>query len=429
MIIFYANNDASNKCTSTSKRRNIQNRSFSIWKEFPTQQKAFDYLDSMTSKDLALFSFEWSSKDPGLRKFLVSGSRKDFYYEYLEIPDRHFYEVIRESTPCNLYFDLEYSKSKDCNTQLADNNDARGYEMLARFKQAVLEKLSNDFNLVPAEIKTIDMTSSSSTKFSHHLLFRIDGFMFANNHECGLFAKELLDSCGSHFQVDNKKAGEITSFCDMSVYSKNRNFRILLSSKIGKDAVLKFADKDKDRGNNVTLQAFLESLVCYFDGTPCLLPLKRLQDKQESMSSFSLQSTTSLKKSYPRAIIDCPYPEIELSLLSLIAEKTRTTPRISSFIEYKESDTILYSITGSRYCDIVKREHASNGQFYIVDLNKGTAVQKCFDPDCKGYSSAPISLPAHLFKQGQETGPLDDFEDADLFADIPDEALLQINFL
>lgn len=425
MISFYANNDASIKCAPT-KRRKIQNRSFSIWKEFPTQQKAFDYLDSMTSKDLALFSFEWSSKDPGLRKFLVSGSRKDFYYEYLEISERHFYEVIRVGKPCNLYFDLEYSKSKDCNTHLADNNDARGYEMLARFKQAVLEKLSNDYNLVPAEIKTIDMTSSSSTKFSHHLLFRIEGFMFANSQECGLFAKELLDSCGAHFQVDNKKAGEITNFCDMSVYSKNRNFRILLSSKIGKDAVLKYVEKDKDRGNNVTLQAFLESLVCYFDGTPRLLPLKRLQGNQESVSSFSSHST-SLKKSYPRAIVDCPYPEIELSLLSLIAEKTGTTPRISSFIEYKESNMILYSIAGSRYCDNVKREHVSNGQFYIVDLNKGTSVQKCFDPDCKGYSSAPISLPAHMFKQGQERGPLEAAEDVDLFADIPDEALLQIN--
>lgn len=51
----------------------------------------------------------------------------EFWRRYCGLPlrDRHFYELIREGTPCHLYFDLEFSK--------ADNPSACGDDMVEVF--------------------------------------------------------------------------------------------------------------------------------------------------------------------------------------------------------------------------------------------------------------------------------------------------------
>lgn len=49
---------------------------------------------------------------PGGRRFLLC-SFSQFWARYLrlDLRDRHFYEIIRESTPCHLYFDLEFARA------------------------------------------------------------------------------------------------------------------------------------------------------------------------------------------------------------------------------------------------------------------------------------------------------------------------------
>lgn len=54
--------------------------------------------------------------------------------------------------------------------------------------------------------------------------------------------------------------------------------------------------------------------------------------------------------------------------------------------------SITYQISGSRYCCRIGREHKSNHIMFEVNLLRGFAVQKCWDPDCRGYRSPPIYI-------------------------------------
>lgn len=88
-----------------------------IWKVFPLQKAAFEYQDNLknVNSDLAIFAFEpipkattVESEKPkhiGGRKYVVT-TYDDFWDTYRNLPQegRHFYEVIRESTLCHLYF-------------------------------------------------------------------------------------------------------------------------------------------------------------------------------------------------------------------------------------------------------------------------------------------------------------------------------------
>ncbi len=73
------------------------------------------------------FSFE----DPasGQRRFAACTLR-DFWAHYggLIPSQRHFYEILREGTPCRLYLDLEFSR--------ADNPQADGSSLTAALLQA-----------------------------------------------------------------------------------------------------------------------------------------------------------------------------------------------------------------------------------------------------------------------------------------------------
>jgi hypothetical protein len=59
---------------------------------------------------------------------------------------------------------------------------------------------------------------------------------------------------------------------------------------------------------------------------------------------------------------------------------------------YNCNYSITYQISGSRYCRRVAREHKSNHIMFEVNLQRGFAVQKCWDPDCRGYRSPPIYI-------------------------------------
>lgn len=71
------------------------------WLAFPTQQAAFDVADAQPGVDV--FSVERGER--GWRRF-VATPRAEFWRRYREMlpAHRHWYEIIREGTPCHLYF-------------------------------------------------------------------------------------------------------------------------------------------------------------------------------------------------------------------------------------------------------------------------------------------------------------------------------------
>ena len=60
--------------------------------------------------------------------------------------------------------------------------------------------------------------------------------------------------------------------------------------------------------------------------------------------------------------------------------------------------SLTVEIGGSRWCNRVRRQHVSNGVFWVVGLEGGRAeaVQKCWDEQCRGWSSPPVEVPEEV---------------------------------
>ena len=73
----------------------------------------------------------------------------------------------------------------------------------------------------------------------------------------------------------------------------------------------------------------------------------------------------------------------------------KCSPNNKNDLEFSKY-TLEYQIAGNRFCYFVRREHKSNNVMYVVDLYRGYARQKCWDPDCRGFRSDAFFIPCHL---------------------------------
>ena len=163
----------------------------------------------------------------------------------------HAYEVLREDRPCWLYFDLEYPV--DCNRTLDSDSLMRTfYELLNSFCQRIFAA-----NIDPNDVWELDSTTSA--KFSRHVIMKSlkssqqsqaapKPLAFRNNFEVGTFVKRFLQyaswrrrdpaSTAAQLFVRTDSLDQEVPVIDTSVYSRNRCFRVMFSTKLGKRAPL-----------------------------------------------------------------------------------------------------------------------------------------------------------------------------------------------
>ncbi|KAJ3273286.1 hypothetical protein HDV01_004644 [Terramyces sp. JEL0728] len=368
---------------------------------YPTQSQAFERQAQIPGT--RIFSYEYDIDKPGKRKFIVSKTR-DFWDTYIQMENKHFYELIREDDPCNLYFDLEYeyeynmikndaeeplfSTSKIATYGDSLQSDGRESLKLANQSNERLEISINDFikvlkqelHLLGIEnFKIIDLDSSNNKKYSHHLIVRFQHSKFKNNQHCGIFVnkfyKKLIDN--NLFIIKTKEEDKV--FIDHGVYTKNRNFRLYLSSKIGKDTILDI------KNATPRFEIFLDTLVVDDRGSTELI------DYGDSIKpSLCIGAETRKSSNICTIVGNSNYPEIEYSILSYIHRFSRNTASIKSFFILEEK--IMYVISGSRYCHRLQRDHKSNSVYYIADLKLMNFHQRCFDPDCRNYRSPSVDF-------------------------------------
>mmetsp|Transcript_3699 Transcript_3699/g.4361 ORF Transcript_3699/g.4361 Transcript_3699/m.4361 type:complete len:635 (-) Transcript_3699:99-2003(-) len=266
----------------------------SFFKVFPLQQHAFNCVDGITttsttttisslkqqdslyfSLETRLFAFEQSGS--GTRKYVVAhlGRFLQKYWMDCEILNRHYYELIREGTPCRLYFDIEFNKVANPNI-----DDDANEMLMNEFISELSTELQSLFNITINRKNIVDLDSSTDKKFSRHLIIHLPkGQLFADAPTCGIFVKNFVGrlaeetatgemkekhpvlskhlflnreitsndetvkkindcKCESEKQQDsnNEKQRETPKVCfiDTGVYTRNRVFRILGSMKHGK---------------------------------------------------------------------------------------------------------------------------------------------------------------------------------------------------
>ncbi|CAM8908337.1 unnamed protein product [Rhodiola kirilowii] len=383
-----------------------------VWATFPRQDEAIKF--TKEHQNVSIFSYQ--DHFSGQRRFLVS-SYKEFWRRYKQIKanHRHHYEVIQEGLPCHLYFDLEFNNK--------ENHDKNGDEMVDILIKEVLDALRDKYSIHGCDDWIVELDSSTADKFSRHLIVRVPGAAFKDNIHAGAFvaeicsrinnAKDSEDSLQKLFICkDSTSSGTVRQlFVDSAVYSRNRCFRLPLSSKAGKDSVLlptgRFKCKDMCEED-----MFMASLICNMDrdcktllvckmDANCIKTLQfdtevnqkinftsDLQERKLNAFNRDISSTCYMRKS--------PFPALDDYMVS-IATIGNVSGKIQSWYLFSEYGLMVYSMSRNRYCERIGRQHKSNHIMYVVDLRRATYYQKCHDPDCRGYRSPMRVIPYEVF--------------------------------
>uniref|UniRef100_A0A8C2M981 DNA-directed primase/polymerase protein n=4 Tax=Cricetulus griseus TaxID=10029 RepID=A0A8C2M981_CRIGR len=410
----------------------------SIWKLFHRQNQAFNFVKSC-KENVHVFALECKAGD-GQRIYLVTSYAQLWFYYKFRKTLLHCYEVIPENAVCKLYFDLEFNK-------LA-NPGADGKKMVALLIEHVCKALEELYNVHCSVEDVINLDSSTEEKFSRHLIFQLHDVAFKDNTHVGNFVRKILQpalhlitkedddkipeatdhkvSCFSDvplkqeiletwekpgspkqyipdlsFLVVKNNMGEKCLFVDLGVYTRNRNFRLYRSSKIGKCVALEVAEDNRfipkqSKDISEENQYFLSSLVSNvrFSDTLRILTCDTSQTKRKRAEYFNSTGTSveSLEGFHCS-----PYPEVDQFVLSLV-NKHDIKGGIRRWNYFFPEELLVYDICKYRWCENIGRAHKSNNIMILVDLKNEVWYQKCHDPVCKAqnFKSNCFPLPTEV---------------------------------
>uniref|UniRef100_A0ABI7WZY8 DNA-directed primase/polymerase protein n=1 Tax=Felis catus TaxID=9685 RepID=A0ABI7WZY8_FELCA len=331
----------------------------SIWKLFHRQTEAFNFVKSC-KEDVHVFALEYKVGD-GQRIYLVTTYTQLWFYYKSRKNLLHCYEVIPENAVCKLYFDLEFNKHA--------NPEADGKKMVALLIEHVCKALQELYRVNCSAEDVFNLDSSTEEKFSRHLIFQLHDVAFKDNIHVG-------------------------------VYTRNRNFRLYKSSKIGKHVALEIAEDNKffpKHSETVSEenQCFLSSLVSNvrFSDTLRILTCDTSQNKEKRIECFSSTNTKENIEGFHCS----PYPEIDQFVLSLV-NKNGIQGGIRRWSYFFPEELLVYDICKYRWCENIRRAHKSNNIMILVDLKNEVWYQKCHDPVCKAenFKSDCFPLPAEV---------------------------------
>ncbi|XP_025063378.1 DNA-directed primase/polymerase protein isoform X2 [Alligator sinensis] len=431
----------------------------SVWKIFPRQAQAFDYVKTC-KEEVHVFALEKNTED-GQRFYLVTTYIELwFYYKGQKSSLFHCYEVICEKAVCKLYFDLEFYKPV--------NPGADGKMMVAQLIELFCKNLEERYGVKCSANDVLNLDSSTDEKFSHHLIFLLHKTAFKDNIHVGNFVRRVLqpalrltktkaaavipeEEIGHVFQsskataelngspvnavavtnasgswqscmrktldtetsqqkeksefsflVVNDKDGGSQLFVDMGVYTKNRNFRLYKSSKSGRRVILEIAEDNKfvpKLKENISIeeQYFLSSLVCNI----------RSSDIEKILTCDNPDGKRVLTDPI-EGYHYSPYPEVDRFVLSLV-NKDGVQGGIRHWNYFSLEELLVYDISRYRWCENIGRAHKSNNIMILIDLKREVWYQKCHDPVCRAenFKSKRSPLPPEiclpfLFKEEEE---------------------------
>ena len=256
------------------------------FKTFFRQKQMFDWVDSLGPKSregLRYFTFESSSpagsgKAKPRRHFLATTLRRFWrHYSVMPCAQRHYYELIREQQPCHMYYDLEFEtelnpgkgevarplselarppRSIDSPLPLPFRSTPQasmGDALIDRVIDLTREEVRQRFGIESIDSQSIvELDSSTERKFSRHLIIRLgEAKALASNAHAGTIASSVVANLRSKIKHEEEWGeGERDGGCayrdllvmtgeeavapgetaptliDLSVYSRNRTFRI-----------------------------------------------------------------------------------------------------------------------------------------------------------------------------------------------------------
>ena len=208
-------------------------------RSFARQAEAIRYLEGLLAQgvyrlhQLGLFSREFSSS--GCRRFLVdtkvgfaltSAPTSRQWDQVLDkLPQQHLYEVLMETQPCWLYFDLEFPRCVNPNLDPG--------KVISAFYDLLNQFCFSTFGLTLDTDSLFELDSTTDEKFSKHVIAKrlqtVDGsglggqyhfqsLAFPNNAQAGFLCQEVHGLCaaaafGHSVALTTPLSRELSSAC------------------------------------------------------------------------------------------------------------------------------------------------------------------------------------------------------------------------
>ncbi|XP_048476435.1 DNA-directed primase/polymerase protein isoform X2 [Rhincodon typus] len=199
------------------------------------------------------------------------------------------------------------------------------------------------------------------------------------------------------FLIVKDICGRDQLFVDLGVYTKNRNFRLYKSSKLGKNTSFEVAEDNQfvpEPEKNVSReeQFFLSSLVSNVRFCDSMTVLTCDSSDTKETKAWHVQDNPHLSASDMFGYHCSPYPEID-SFITHQVNKGGIQGALRRWNYFSSEELIVYDISKNHWCDNIGRAHKSNNIMIVVDLKKGIWYQKCYDPVCRAQKFRSESHP------------------------------------
>ena len=180
-------------------------------------------IENKGSTSKIIFSRDKKFDNKIIKEFCVFKDYNDIIKHFYTDEPRHYYELFLEDAMCNYFIDLDIKDKEGIK-----NPEQRLNDIIYTVKEGLTEyfyaQIEKEGNLVIEEI--VLKSPATESKVSYHIIFRLQ---FENN---SVYFKDI-SICKNFFEfMTINKSNNLKSLGIDQIYSKNRSFRILNSSKI-----------------------------------------------------------------------------------------------------------------------------------------------------------------------------------------------------
>lgn len=233
-----------------------------------------DYYDKVVSTADENHIIHVARDDEKLKKIFTVFSNEVLLYEYqcsLPVEKRNMYEIIPGLKPQKIHFDVDigevYIKNFD-----EDNFINELIENIIKFIKVDLD-LTKDIMI---------FTSHGKAKKSYHII--VNNYCLRNMHETKQFMNAIISN-----------ANGLAQYIDTSIYTTNRQFRLVGSSKLNDiSRMKKFSKVWKYKGNEIVsdyqddVTIFINSLVSNTNNCMPLDLFEKAPDRKIITNSYEL---------------------------------------------------------------------------------------------------------------------------------------------
>jgi len=204
------------RCDAAVPRRPMDR--FTATAHFPQKKPGKTKLVQSVETGLPVFARD--TDESGKKSFFSSGYAYFCTKLYAKPSMRNTYEVLQFGLPTKVYFDFDHYVSKESDPAAAlDKFD----NFMNQFLEHVVEDMSRRFELDPDQIPCVILDASTASKLSRHVIFQV---ALPSVEAVGRYCATLINSFPAR--------EEASAIVDDKVYTRNRSFRLIYSTKKGK---------------------------------------------------------------------------------------------------------------------------------------------------------------------------------------------------